>query len=194
MCSQVATLFHRNNNSVDIKLLDGEFYGYEIPSGMKMFYLVDDFHAEIIFTNEIFSISCFITQKVKFSKVKTETTLCSPGEWKLCPTTKYEVYKLGFLAGSNKTKLLNVDSLIREYENLIFYGSCIHKVLPKQSENALVEIYFILEEYLTEVMAKINNHKLCKFVSKTISSFELVGEKIIVIDNYGGNSLSSQRM
>jgi hypothetical protein len=193
MCSQKATLFHRNNNSIDTKILDGEFYGYEIPSGMKMLYIVDDFHAEIIFTNEIFSVSCFATQKIKFSKVRTETTLSSPGEWKLCPTTKYEVYKLGFLANSNKIKLPNIDSLIHEYENVIFQGSCIHKTLTKQSEGALIELYFILEEYLTEIMAKINNHKICRFVSKTISSFELVGEKIIVIDNYGGNSLSLQR-
>jgi hypothetical protein len=162
----------------DEKYFSMNFYkdtilGSNIREGKKLIVISDKYHSEIIFTNEILSISCFIDRVDNSS----ETRLAGIKHQNFKQDKEYSVYSLGFYSDYYHFDLLDINTAIRGL-NVDPYLQFPIKDFP----NTLVfqSIYLMLEEMLDKSVEFMKIFKPNVDIMPTILPFSFRDEADIV--------------
>lgn len=156
------------------------FPGKEIGEGKKLIMTTDNHHVEIIYTNELLSISCYFevasaevntssinydasnNGEIKFSNFTSITKLAGIAHQNF-RDKEYSIYRLGYYASFYHCELPDINTAIREFDYLIFDGETI-RILPDDILlEGLQKIYLLLEEVLDRATDSVLSFKPINF-------------------------------
>ena len=126
------------------KYLRETFTAEDVKTAKKLIYYSDGDAAEIIFTNEILSISWFHNRHENNS----DCYLSSIRYKHYVRGEIYPVSDLAFYADSYAVELPKMNDQIREFDDLFFINGVIKSIPDEQMISGLWNLYDILEEYL----------------------------------------------
>lgn len=143
----IACVYHKSGDKLQKTIFKDEFMGSSLPKGEKLLYIVDNYHAEFIFTNNKFSISCFYRESNGFEHyIPSKTKLAFITECEIDPNEMYTIYKLGFFANVYSIELPRINSLIRKYDDLVMSIWGMKREIDNEFDNAASDIYEIFSD------------------------------------------------
>lgn len=188
----IAFIFSRNeNNQIVYKKIQHDFLGSEISDGNKLIYIVDTYHAEFIYTNNKFSISCFFKQSKSLEYIVSKAKLAFITGCEFDPNEWYDIYKLGFFANVYSIELPRINHIIRKYDDMIMDTWGLKCVIDSDFVSAIDDIYDVLDKCSTEFARQIvcydPNHvrkavKTTSLPNGVVDKFR-VGKTNIIIHN-----------
>lgn len=158
MMSSATALILKRDKDFSYKFYVGEFPGGSITEGKKLIMISDPSHVEIIYTNEVLSISCFFDLD-DFSSV---TSLSGIAHQRF-GDKQYDVHRLGFYANHYHCKLPELNRAIREFDYLLFEDGIIRVEPGDKLIDALQKIYLMLEDILDKSVESIKIFKPINF-------------------------------
>lgn len=155
-----AHIFYQIDGEMNYSHIVHGFYGQEIHYGEKLIFMIDEFNIEIIFTNNKFSVSCIFDDRSlcsgsNYSSV-VRLALVLPKKFDF--GVYYNMHMLGFYANDYTIDLPNVNSAIREYDDLIFNEFGIKRKHDKDFFAAMCNIYEILHKTLVDFESYMSNY------------------------------------
>jgi hypothetical protein len=186
-----AYVFYEIDGKVISQYIIHGFYGQDIRDGNKMMLIVDPLHAEIIFTNEKFSISCFFEESRFTGKVESQTQIAYITGTKFREGEYYNIHALGFYATNYITTLPNINAAIREYDDLLLDANGIKTRTDNAFINATSDIYFLLERTIADFESMLVEYRptfartaLPAEAYVTSRTEKINGSRISIYDNY----------
>jgi hypothetical protein len=168
------------------------FYGQDIVQTEKLVLIVDNIHAELIFTNGRFSVSCFYDEsRFLAGRVNSVTQLAFIDNAVYNYGEYYNLHKLGFLANSYTLDLPNLNAAIRQYDDLLFDSFGIKRETDSAFNSAISDIYTIMsesilsfEKYLTSYIPTFVRQSPPKSMFDSSRNRELARHRVSVYEDY----------
>ena len=168
------------------------FYGQDIVQDEKLVLIIDDIHAELIFTNGRFSVSCFYDEsRFLAGRVNSVTQLAFIDNAVYNYGEYYNLHKLGFLANSYTLDLPNLNAAIRQYDDLLFDSFGIKRETDSAFNSAISDIYTIMsesilsfEKYLTSYIPTFVRQSPPKSMFDSSRNRELARHRVSVYEDY----------
>jgi len=146
-----AYIFTKNQHKqLEFKKIQHDFLGSEINNGDKLIYIVDKYHAEFIFTNEKYSISCFYNQSKSDEYISSKTKIAFITNCEFDPNEWYDIYKLGFFSNVYSIELPRINHIIRSYDDIVMDTWGLKRKLDEEFINAVDDIYDIMSDCSVE--------------------------------------------
>ena len=135
--------------------LNGTFESSDIPKGDKMIVLLDTCFTEIIFTNEVLSISCFSKCHPLSTKQQFKVHLAGISHQYFRDNKSYDVKRLGFYSERKSYRLSQLEPLIKPYMADFLIAKSPEFYIKEIPKFVLESIYNIFSEFLNEGMKKL---------------------------------------
>lgn len=144
-----AHIYYMIDGKINHQYMIHGFYGQEIVQDEKLIFIIDAIHAELIFTNGRFSISCFYNDS-RFigKKVDSESYLAFISGTKFLTGEYYNLHMLGFYANSYTMVLPNLNKALRQYDDLLFNDFGIKRETDLGFNSAINDIYAIMNDFI----------------------------------------------
>ena len=145
-----AHIYYMIDGKINHQFIVHGFYGQDIVQDEKLVLIIDDIHAELIFTNGRFSISCFYNEsRFLAGRVNSITQLAFIDNAVFTDGEYYNLHKLGFLANSYTINLPKLNDAIRQYDGLLFNHFGIKRETDTAFNNAISDIYSAMSETIS---------------------------------------------
>lgn len=157
----IACVYTKQVNGEMSKILfKDEFLGCSLPKGDKLIYIVDNYHAEFIFTNEKFSFSCFYNESDGYDHyINSKTKLAFITNCEIDPNEMYTVYKLGYFANVYSIEMPRINALIRKYDDIVMDTWGMKRKIDNEFDNAAADIFQIFSD-------------CCKYFQRKVLSYD----------------------
>lgn len=152
----IAYVFSKNKQGqLENKKFQHDFLGSEIPAGDKLLYIIDKYHAEFIFTNEKYSISCFYNQSKSDEYITSKAKIAFVTDCEFDPGTWYDIYKLGFFSNVYSIELPRINHIIRGYDDIVMNVWGLKRDLDEEFLSAIDDIYNLMDSCSREFARQI---------------------------------------
>lgn len=192
MSDPSAHIYYMIDGKINHQYMVHGFYGRDIVQDEKLILMIDGIHAELIFTNGRFSISCFYDEsRFLGRRVTSVTQLAFIDNSTFADDEYYNLHKLGFLANSYTVDMPRLNDAIRQYDDLLFNDFGIKRETDSAFNSAISDIYMIMSEsissfenYLINYIPSLVRRAPRKAMFDSSHNRELARHRISVYENY----------
>lgn len=146
-----AHVFYEIDNNINHQYIFHGFYGQDIFQDEKMIVIVDSLHVEIIFTNELFSISCFYEDSKFEGHVESATRMVYVNRKPFVHGEYYNIHTLGFYASDYINDMPKLNAVLRGYDDLLFDSRGFKTITDNAFMSAMRDIYAILKMAISRI-------------------------------------------